>query len=339
MKNEKSWTFAKCWNESLEEGTPKKVLQPRERIWASEIGGSMVDRYLKMTGVQPSNPYDSRSLRKFEAGRIWEHIVGLVLKRAGILIDEQEWLKYQYEGLLPVTGKLDFIAGGQPDYDKALHSVKTEFEWLPPFISRATQNIVLRLKKDFPDGLKKIILEIKSCSSFMFERYVKGNTASPQHKFQNFHYLKAKDYQEGHIVYISKDDARLLEIGVFNPSPIEEGYRKDIEKITGYVRSTTRPPLENMIVFDEEFCKFSANFKVGYSTYLTYLYGIKNLTEFNDKYKPTVESWNRVLGRITEGKEMTKSNIEKLTEISKMGFDIELIKTFLKKEEKDEVTG
>lgn len=335
MKNEKAWSFGNCWNESLEAGTPKREMKPRDRIWASEIGGSLVDRYLKMTGVQPSNPYDSRSLRKFEAGRIWEHIIGFVLKRAGILIDEQEWLKYQYEGLLPVTGKLDFLAGGNPDYDKALHSASTEFSWLPPFISRATQNIVSRLKEQFPNGLEKIILEIKSCSSFMFERYLKSDTASPQHKFQNFHYLKAKNMREGHIVYISKDDARLLEIGVFNPSPVEEGYHNDIMQITGYIRTNTRPPLEKPIVFDEEFGKFSANWKIGYSIYLTHLYGMKNLTEFNDKYKPMVEKWNRVLTRITEGKDLTDNNKEKIDEIVKVGFDFEKIKGSLKKKETD----
>ena len=171
----------------------------------------------------------------------------------------------------------------------------------------------------------------------MFERYLKSDTASPQHKYQNFHYLKAKHYHEGHIVYISKDDARLLEIGVFNPSPIEMGYKKDIETITGYYNSKTQPPLEKPITFDEDFGKFSANWKLGYSTYLTHLYGIKNLTEFNDKYKPIVDKWNRVLSRISEGKDLTDNNKEKLDEINKAGFDIEKIKRSLKKKEvKDE---
>ena len=105
MQNLK-WGFAQIWNESLEEGNGRKPPQPRQKIWASEPGGSYIDRYLKMTGVEPSNPPNPRSLRKFEAGNIWEAIVGYVLKRAGILQSRQNWLTYTYEGLIPITGKL-----------------------------------------------------------------------------------------------------------------------------------------------------------------------------------------------------------------------------------------
>ena len=311
------WSFYQIWNKSLEEGRSNKVLEPRQKIWASELGGAYIDRYLKMTGIQPSNPPNPRSLRKFEAGNIWEAIVGYVLRRAGILIDRQEWLKYQYNGLLPVTGKLDFIAGGKPDYDKAMATIGKEFDWLPEFISRATASIVQNLKIQYPNGLENIILEIKSCSSFMFERYEKKNEANPSHKLQNFHYLKAKNMPEGHIVYISKDDARLLEIGVFNPSPIEQDYKQDITQVSKYVLANERPPLEQPIVFDGE---FSVNWKVGYSSYLTYLYGFKDQKEFDDKYKPLVERWNRVLARVSEGKEMTDNNKEAIKKMEEWGF-------------------
>lgn len=318
-----SWSFYQVWNESLEEGKTQKTLEPRQRIWASEMGGAYIDRFLKMTGVQPSNPPNPRSLRKFEAGNIWETIVGYVLNRAGILISKQEWLEYRYDGLLPVTGKLDFIAGGKPDYDKSISIISKEFNWLPEFISRATKRIVERLKEQYPDGLKEIILEIKSCSAFMFERYEKKNEASPQHKMQNFHYLKAKNMPEGHIVYISKDDARLLEIGVLNPSMVEDDYKKDIEQMTYFVEHNERPPLQKPIIFEED---FSANWKVGYSNYLTMLYGFQNQKEFDDKYKPMVERWNRVLQRIKDKKELTANNSEAIKEMEREGFRIEEIR-------------
>lgn len=316
------WSFYQIWNESLEEGKTDKILQPRQKIWASELGSAYVDRFLKMTGVQPSNPPNMRSLRKFEAGNIWEAIVGYVLRRAGILINKQEWLSYQYEGLLPVNGKLDFIAGGKPDYDKAIGVITKEFDWLPEFISRATANIIKRLREQYPDGLEHIILEIKSCSSFMFERYEKGE-ANIKHKLQNFHYLKAKNMPEGHIVYICKDDARMIEIGVFNPSSIEEEYKKDIQYMSECIFRNWQPPLEKPILFDS---KFSANWKVGYSQYLTMLYGYKDQMEFDNKYKPMIERWNRVLTRIQENKEMTNNNKEAIEEIINGGFDIEEIK-------------
>lgn len=318
------WSFYSIWNESLEEGRPTKILEPRQKIWASELGGSMIDRYLKMTGVQPTNPPNPRSLRKFEAGNIWEAIVGYVLKRAGILQSKQDWIQYQYEGLLPVSGKLDFIGGGKPDYEKAFSTIQKEFAWLPEFIGRATANIIQTLKEKYPDGLVDIVLEIKSCSSFMFEVYEK-KSASPQHKLQLFHYLKCKNMPEGHIVYISKDDARMLEIGVLNPSLVEDDYKKDIEQMTYFIKQKEQPPLEKPIVFDKMMESFSANWKVGYSNYLTMLYDLKTQKDFDDKYKPVAERWNRVLGRIEEKKEMTDNNKEALQEIKDWGFDIDKI--------------
>ena len=89
------------------------------------------------------------------------------------------------------------------------------------------------------------------------------------------------------------------------------------------------------IVFDAGFRKFSANWKVGYSQYLTMLYGLKNQKEFDDKYKKKVESWNRVLGRIAEDKDMTKKNLGFLDEMKAEGFDVDLISEVVK-EGKDE---
>lgn len=326
-----NWTFGSVWNQSLESSKKDRPLDPREHIWASEIGGSMIDRYLKMKGTPPTNPPNPRSRRKFEAGNIWESIVGYVLKRAGILIEAQERLEYQYPGLLKVSGKLDFVAGGNPDYDKAL-AVLEEFSWLPSFVSYATSKIVEDLKIKHPNGLKNVILEIKSCSSFMFEIYEKKGTGSPQHRCQNFHYLKSKKMDEGHIVYVSRDDARILEVPVFNPSLVEDDYLKDIVEMTAYVKNGIQPDPEKPLVFDETLGKFSANWKVAYSNYLTMLYGFENQMQFDEKYKGTAERWNRVLGRIEDGKELTDNNKAAIDEMEETGFDIELIKKSIQKE-------
>ena len=320
-----SWNFCEIWNKSLEEGRTERILEPRQKLWASELGGSYTDRFLKMTAIPPSNPPNPRSLRKFEAGNIWEAIIGYVLSRAGILIQKQKYVTYQYPGLFPVTGKLDFIAGGNPDYDKSLAIISQEFIWLPEFISRATKNIIISLKTKYPNGLKNIILEIKSCSSFMYELYEKRNEGSLNHKLQDFHYLKGENMPEGHIVYISKDDARIIEIGIFNPSPLEDYYKTDIEYMTNCVKNNQQPPLEQPVVYDEMFKKFSANWKVGYSSYLTYLYKLKDQKEFDDTYKPLVEKWNRVLGRIKDKKEMTANNQAVLKEIKDYSFDVDKI--------------
>lgn len=336
--NDMNWSFYNVWNESLLQQKSDKKYTSRSHIWASEMGGAMVDRYLKMTGVQPTNPPNMRSLRKFEAGNIWEWIITLVLRRVGILIDTQQWISHQYPDLLEVTGYLDVLAGGNPDWEKA----KAEIQdlTLPNFIQRATNDLVDHFKEKYPNGLNEVVLEMKSCSSFMFDVYERNKAANPNHRLQTFHYLKSKNMQEGHIVYICKDDARMLEIGVLNPSYEEDNYKADIEAITKYIRAKEQPPLEKMIVFDNDFGRFSANWKVAYSQYLTHLYGLENQMQFDNIYKKKAAGFNRVIKRIAEGKKMTAANEEILVDMRKQFNDIdpmvEIVKSKLKSDDKEE---
>ncbi len=313
-KSNLSWGFAQIWNESLEQHQERPVT-PRNNLWASELGKSLVDNYLKMKGETPTNPPNMRSLRKFEAGNIWEWIVGSVLKRAGIYLGEQRWNSFRYPGLIEVTGKIDFLAGGKPDWEKA----KAEIEQLglPPFINRASENIINHFQKQYPEGMKTIVLENKSTSSFMFPLYEKFNFASLNHRLQAFHYLKAENLPEAHVVYVCKDDARMVEIGVFNPSAIENEYKGYIEKLTGYLQANELPPLEQPIEFDEETGQFRDNWKIKYSLYLTKLYGYKDQKDFEDRYRGVVAKYNRVLNRYCEEKKMTDKNKEIIAEIEK----------------------
>jgi len=308
-----SWSLAGIWNQSLEQ-RPKKELKPRAKIWASEIGGAMIDRYLKMMGERPSNPFSARSLRKFEAGNLAEWVVGMVLKRAGIAYEAQKWSSFRYPGQLEVTGKADYVVEGKPDWEEAGFQI-SKLE-LPEFFGRATDAIMDHFSKSYPDGLRKVVLEIKSCSGMMFDKY-QNLGPDPRHQCQLFHYLKADNLPEGHIVYFSKDDLRLAEFGVMNPSPVEDLYRDDIEAISHYYTRGIRPEKEKEVIFDEFSGKFSANFKVGYSTYLTALYDFQDQAEFDTKYKPQVARWNRTLGRILAGANMTDLNKQSIEEIKK----------------------
>ena len=328
------WRIYDTWNESLEKGRPERPLVPRDYIWATELGGAYIDRFMKMSGVVPSNPPNPRSLRKFEAGNIWESIIKFVLIRAGILQQSQEWVEFKYPDSLRVTGKLDFIAGGKPDFSLTETIMEKEFAWLPEFIGRATLNIVDKLKEIQKD-LKSIILEVKSCSSFMFDGYEKSGIADPKHSLQLFHYLKAKKMDEGHIIYICKDDARLLELEIQNPSDLEHEYYRDIEDMTEYFKTGTNPLPENPIVWKDNFKKFSANWKIAYSNYIKNIYGFENQFAFENTYKPVVSAWNRVLTRLKKGDKMTDSNKKYLEEITKAGFDVEKLKKQITEDEKE----
>ncbi|MEK0326193.1 MAG: hypothetical protein QQN63_10875, partial [Nitrosopumilus sp.] len=255
----------------------------------------------------------SRSLRKSEAGNIWEWIMSLILIRSGILREDQTWCSYQYEGLLEVTGKVDFIAGGTPDINRA----NLEELNMPEIFIRAGANIINYLNEKYPKGLPEQPLEIKSCSSFMFEVYETNKSASDNHRIQLYHYLKALDYKQGTIVYISRDDCRMLEITVGQET--EGEYKSHIEELTTWHAKKELPPLEKPIVYDKS--RFSRNWHIAYSQYLTKLYGYKDQKEFDDKYTPVVSRWNRVLKRGIDGSTVTKKNEEVIKEIEKAGYN------------------
>ena len=307
-----AWSFCHIWNQTLEAGRADKPLFPRNHIWAGELGGPYLDRYLKMTAVVPSNPPNARAKRKFEAGNLMEWIVKLVLTRAGILQQAQEWVSSQV-GETQITGYLDFQAGGHPDYEKALH--KIDLIGLPDFFGRAARAIIEHLRKEYPDGLREILLECKSCASMMLTKY-QSSGPDRRHALQLYHYLRAKEIQEGHLVYISRDDLLMEECLVPQPAePWETRYCEDAATMHNFLQAKQRPPLEEEVFFDWETNKFSKNWRVEYSNYLTMLYGYAEPIDYRDRWDKPVAQWNRVVGRVAQGKQMTKLNLEVLAAI------------------------
>lgn len=311
-----SWEFSTVWNQSL---LTRPEFEPRcrEHIWASEIGNPFIDRYLKMTGVAPSNGPNARSKRKYEAADIFEWLVGFVLKQAGIWIESQEKLEYQYPGLLRVVGKLDHLAGGRPDWTRARRQVSAV--GLPRVIERANLAIIDRLSAMYGDDvLRTIVLEVKSLSTFMFDRYEATKRADARHEAQAFHYLKSKELPEAHIAYICRDDCRIVELGVFNPSSVEQGYLRDIEQMTFFIVNREVPDKEEELLFDESRFRFSTNWGVEYSSYLTFLYGYKEPIHYRERWKKTVDSMNRVFKRCVADAKMTDKNLDVIDKARKL---------------------
>lgn len=288
---------------------------PRDYCWASELGGAYIDRWLKMKGTPRTNPPNSRSLRKFACGSLIEWVVEMVLRQAGILIDAQEHLTYQYDGLLPVTGKLDFLAGGVPDWDKAL----AEMSLFPPTMRYMSAGVVENLKATFGDDeLRQVVIEVKSVGSQLFgSRYDKPNAKpNPLHQNQIFHYLKSKDMELGLLCYISKDDLKMVEFGIMNPGPAEAAYKHDISMMTGYWSASQRPDPEPFVIFDDVKRRFSLNWKITYSDYLTMLYGYEKPMDYaeNSEWATKVKQWNQTFTRCIAGANMTKLNQERIAD-------------------------
>lgn len=311
-----SWEFSQIWNQSLID-RPEREPRIRDTVWASEIGGAMIDRYLKMNGVRQSNPPNDRSLRKFQAADIWEWIVSFVLKRAGLLIETQEKVRFQYPGLLEAVGKLDQFAGGKPDWDKARREVK--LAGFPPIIENASLAIVDQLSQKFGNApLRTVVLEVKSLGSFVFERYEATKKADPRHIGQQFHYLKAKTLPEGHIVYVCRDDCRIVEIPIFNPSDAEVAYKSDIERISYFIQNKERPAKEKEVLFDDFKFKFRTNWHVEYSGYLTYLYGYKEPIHYREQWDKSTAQFNRTFTRCVKGAKMTDLNLKTIENAKKL---------------------
>lgn len=321
-----AWKLDEIWNNSFENYKTRETL-PRDYIWATELGKSDIDIYKRLRGDKPTNPPDSRARRKFEAGEIWESIIKMVLLRAGVIQSMQEHLSYQYDGLMKVTGRLDFKAGGKPNYKQALELLENgEFLLLPEATTEASKQIIQYLNTVYPEGLDMQVVEVKSLSSNMFNLVEKYQTPKLVHSLQIFHYLKSLDCEKGVITYIDRDSARIISFIISKDDiELEKIYRDKIQKITEYYIADTEPPIEKILIWDELQHKFTTNWNVMYSAYLTELYGYEHQEEYRTIATKMSSAWNRVLTRIAKGDKMTKSNEEYLTEMQSMFPNLDIL--------------
>jgi len=324
------WSLAKMWNKALEQ-TDERVIEPRDRIYASELGRSDIDIFYKMQGEKPTNPPNERSQRKFHAGDLYEWFVFLILKKCGVLIAKQIPVKSKIDGCVEVSGRLDFIAGGLPDYDKGQEKVDeliNELE-MPPLFHLVTKNFIEILKKEYPNGLDEKVLEIKSVANFGFEKIEKTNKALAGHDLQNFHY--SHDLKmEGALCYINREDLRMYEIPILpNDQKLLERYTEKVKRVSGYYLENQCPEPEKMIIFDEDTFRFTKNFNVEYSPFLKKIYNIDRPDQYDEEISPIIGRWNRVLGRIKSGKVLTKDNELALAEMEERDFDTNKIKQII----------
>ncbi len=317
-----AWGVGQVWNKALlTRGERERV--PRDYIYASELGKPLVDIWLNLRATPYTNVSNARSLRKFEAGNIFEWIIQLILVRAGILVASQERVEHQYPGMIRVSGRLDFIGGGHPDFEKA----RTELEglMLPDVFMRAGRDIIAYIEETYPNGLENKVIEVKSAGAFMFEKHLKSKKGGENHRKQTMHYLVGKNLATGELLYVCRDDLRLMEVPISNPGPVLDEYKAEIARITEAMKSETQPAIEPLIVFSEDEGRFSKNWGVEYSQYLTMLYGFERPDQYVDQVAPVAARFNRVMGRLKKGDKMTPKNLEALEEMKSYGFDPDAI--------------
>lgn len=324
------WNFAVVWNQTLD-NVKDRPLVPRDYIWASELGLGFCDRYLKMNAVPYTNPPNERSRRKFQAGNMWEWVVGMVFIASGLLKKKQVKARTEIKGLLPVSGKIDFTVGGAFDYESAKKRI-TEIRdslmlldlELPPFFFTAIDNFVDKYKGQI---LQEVCFEGKSVSSFMMEK-VQKTGPMPHHVLQDFHYVKGNDQglTAGKISYICKDDCIMEEFNLTESKEVFKAYKEDVGSMTEYYHKgfdkkdfmRFAPPKEPQVLFEEGVWRFSKNFRVEYSSYLKMLYGYETPEAYRMAWQYKISNWNRVFKRCVRGDNMTDKNIAVIGEVTKV---------------------
>lgn len=217
------WSLAALWNEvAFKDNRP---MVPRDYIYASEIGAPYIDRFYKMKATPYTNPPNNRSLRKFLAGNVWEHIVKQILVSCGVFKHEEVKVDATpYEGMLSVHGRLDFISGGYIDKDIAYANIALLN--LPDFLHKIAERIIEKLAGG---TLEHKILELKAVSSFAMDMIERKRCAMPQHSLQGYHYQKNKKIK-AEVAYICKDDCRMAQFSL-DKKECERLYMGDITEI------------------------------------------------------------------------------------------------------------
>ena len=319
----KGWGIADIWSAGFA-AQDKRPIEPRERIWASELGKAPIEVYLKMKGIAPSNEPNDRAKMKMEAGTVVEGVVKSVLKRAGILRGTQIEAKYQYENYPVVSGKPDFLAGGKIDL-QAAYKYMAILSDISPSLERAALKTIEYLSEKYPDGLPEQLFEIKSIATFGMDAMEITKKPLKLHRLQLMHYIMSLGYEYGTLTYICRDDYRMMEFCVEKtPEAIEE-YHQAIAEIGKYIVKDEEPPKAPLITFDMELGKFSKNLNVEWSNYLTMLYDFKEPREYSEIYGRKATSWNGVLKRIHDGKDMTAKNLAYIEEMKEMGYDANVL--------------
>jgi len=343
------WNFVSVWNDCLDNVQDRPVV-PRNYIYASELGQSFISRYLKMNAVIPTNPPNQRSRRKFQAGNMWEWVVGMVLISSGLLKKKQLRVETELKNMLRVSGRLDFVVGGAFDYDAAKRQITQIRESLllldlelPPFFFTAIDKFVDDNKGKL---LREVVFECKSVGSFMMEKVQKSGAMS-HHILQDFHYVygNTDKINSGKICYIDRDSCLMEEFDVNNDEKTFQIYKADIKKMTEYYNAgfdkknplKLAPPKDPHVLFEEGTWRFTKNFNVEYSNYLTMVYGFETPEDFRNSCQSKIAAWSRAFKRyVLEGKEikrkvggeiktsiceLTASNKSKRDECIKEGFD------------------
>lgn len=305
------------WNKAIIR--PERPLVPRDYCYASELGGSLIDRYLKMTAVPYTNLPNPRAKRKMMAGVFTEAVICYVFQRAGILKQVQRRFESDWTPL-SVHGKSDLIVGGIPNIDQARKALQ-QFDYFPE-MHEISMSIIEHLEnREYPE----VLYEVKSIATYKADYFEKaGENAKPVkgHEFQAKFY-SVESQIPSILSYICRDDLRMTEFYINGGEEAKKEIYDDVLLLKEYFDANQRPPLQPLILLEDG--KFSKNLEVEYSNYLTMLYGFEEPRDYSESVKKQIASWNRVIARYKNGDKITDKNKLVREEIESKGYNFEEI--------------
>lgn len=314
-----------------------REIQPRDYLYASELGKSDIDVWLSMHAIKYSNPPGVRARGKFSAGNQWEGVVQNVFRRMGLLVEQtvdEKRVRGTGKGLLDISGKIDVLLNGTKTIEELKQIKATAQQKLlgliydnPMLESEFRETI--RMCNAFIEIKKPIIfsnqlVEVKSSSLMGFNGVEESDEPHSSHALQAgfyAHYNKKWSKKYSLVLYVSKDDTR-YHICSVSGAKNSKWQKKLMEswksKSEAYLKNTP-PEMEPLIVVENG--KFKLNFNVMYSNYLSLIYGFEHQEEYRKDYSGKISSWNRVLKRMANNEKMTKSNEEYIKEMKQLGYN------------------
>ena len=226
------YPFAALWNRSFDE--PSRPPKTRNYLYASELKGKPYDTVLSMLGVLPTSEPNARAKRKFQAGNLFEFIVKVALQNCGLYKVAQEGVKSETNGI-EISGKIDFVVGGKPNFDNRFQEIVKEME-----LGDGFESYLFRLQENFKNWYNekqteffKEIWEIKSVSAHIFDGIEMAEKPKENHELQIYHYVCHHPMiTAGRIVYICRDDLRIREFHVTrSDSQLYAKYAKEAQKL------------------------------------------------------------------------------------------------------------
>jgi len=259
-----NWSIKYLISDLLAGGATTKP-DPREEIWASDLGKPLYDTICKLNGVPYTNPTDGGGMVTFLLGKAIEKGIYEMLTQCGIAYEGQDKINVQLSNCLPVVGRPDLVIEVKDWAD-----VENNIQLLSrrDYRTEGMLAVVAQLKSKYPNGLKKTPFEIKSINS-MALRYNKTKgmaNAYPYHHLQLYTYMKAMGIDEGHLLYLAKDTGYMEEVIVKKTKELDKKWCDEVSKISQWYKSKQIPPMEPLMVNGKK------NWLVEYSPYKDFIY-------------------------------------------------------------------